>query len=200
MHLIVGLGNPGSKYADTRHNVGYRVVDRLAVRWGVSVDKRKFEGRAGGGTFRDQPVLLVKPETFMNLSGISVRAAMDFYKVEPSNLIVILDDLALPTGQIRVRPQGSAGGHNGLADVILRAGTDRICRVRIGIGQPPPMLDAVEYVLSTFRSEEKPAMETAVGEAAEAVEAILGLGVAKTMDRYNRPKDSNPEPPKTNER
>ncbi len=136
MWLIVGLGNPGTKYEETRHNLGFRVVDRLAGRWNISIDKRRFEGRTGGGYIHRQQVLLLKPETFMNLSGMSVRAAMDFYKIEPKDMVLIVDDLALPVGQIRVRPQGSAGGHNGLTDIINKVGTDRIGRVRVGIGSP----------------------------------------------------------------
>ncbi len=191
MHLIVGLGNPGSKYDGTRHNVGFLVADKLAGRWDISIDKKRFEGRTGGGSIKGRPVLILKPETFMNLSGIAVRAAMDFYKLEPKDLVVIMDDLALPTGQIRVRPQGSAGGHNGMSDVISRAGTDQIGRVRVGISAPPPMMDAVEYVLGHFRSEERAVMDQAVEMAADAVEMILAEGYPKAMDKYNRTK--NPE-------
>jgi PTH1 family peptidyl-tRNA hydrolase len=193
MYLIVGLGNPGSKYDGTRHNVGFLVADKLAGRWDISIDKKRFEGRTGGGQIKGHPVLVLKPETFMNLSGVAVRAAMDFYKLEPKDLVVIMDDLALPTGQIRVRPQGSAGGHNGMSDVIARAGTDRIGRVRVGIGTAPPRIDGAEYVLGHFRSEEKTAMTQAVEEAADAVEMILAEGYPKAMERFNRIK--NPESP-----
>jgi peptidyl-tRNA hydrolase, PTH1 family len=186
MYLIVGLGNPGSKYDGTRHNVGFRVADRLAGRWGISIDKKRFEGRTGGGSIQDLPVLILKPETFMNLSGVAVRAAMDFYKLEPKDLVVIMDDLALPVGQIRIRPQGSGGGHNGMADVISRVGTNQVGRVRVGIGAPPPMMDAVEYVLGHFRTEEKTVMDPAIDQAADAVERILAEGYLKAMERFNR--------------
>jgi len=194
MWLIVGLGNPGTKYAETRHNIGFEVVDKLAGRWAIQVDKRKFDGRTGGGTFRQEQVLLLKPETFMNLSGQSVRAALDFYKLEPKDLLVIVDDLALPVGQIRVRPQGSAGGHNGLSDIIQKVGTDRFGRVRIGIGSPPPRMDSADYVLGRFGSQEKVLIGQAVEKASDAVESILTVGMAKTMEAYNRAQaQDNPE-------
>jgi len=122
----------------------------------------------------------------MNLSGVAVRAAMDFYKLEPKDLVVIMDDLALPVGQIRIRPQGSGGGHNGMADVISRVGTNQVGRVRVGIGAPPPMMDAVEYVLGHFRTEEKTVMDPAIDQAADAVERILAEGYLKAMERFNR--------------
>jgi len=191
MYLIVGLGNPGSKYDGTRHNVGFLVADKLAGRWDIPIDKKRFEGRTGGGQITGRPVLILKPETFMNLSGIAVRAAMDFYKLEPKDLVVIMDDLALPVGQIRVRPQGSGGGHNGMADVIARAGTNQVGRVRVGIGAAPPRMDAAEYVLGHFRSEEQAVMSQAIGKAADAVEAILAEGFTKAMEKFNPTKSQD---------
>ncbi len=197
MYLIVGLGNPGTKYEGTRHNLGFLVADKLAQRWAVSVDKRRFEGRTGGGLVKGQQSLILKPETFMNNSGISVRAALDFYKLEPKDLVIILDDLALPVGQVRVRPQGSAGGHNGLADVINKMGTDRVGRVRVGIGSPPPMMSSVDYVLGRFTTDERPLIDRAVEEAADAVETILVDGYPKAMEKFNRAKGPDaPEEPR----
>lgn len=199
MYLIVGLGNPGSQYARTRHNLGFMVLDELGRRWQIEIDKRKFEGRAGGGQIGGQPALLLKPETFMNRSGTSVRAALDFYKLEAKDLVVILDDLALPVGQIRVRNQGSAGGHHGLEDVIRHAGTNQVGRVRVGIGAPPPMIDAVEYVLGGFRSEEQPVIERAIVQAADAVETILAQGYTRAMEKYNRPAAEDAKPTRPND-
>lgn len=186
MYLIVGLGNPGSKYAKTRHNVGFMVIEKLGGRWDIHVDKNKFEGLLGGGQINGEPVLMLEPQTFMNRSGLSVRAAMDFYKLEPKDLLVILDDLALPVGQIRVRNQGSAGGHNGLADVIRHAGTEQFGRIRVGIGSPPPRMDAADYVLGEFQSDEKPVMAEMIEQAANAVELILDQGMTRAMDQFNR--------------
>ncbi|MFA5863075.1 MAG: aminoacyl-tRNA hydrolase [Phycisphaerae bacterium] len=197
MYLIVGLGNPGAKYAETRHNVGFMVVDLLARIWDVPVDKKRFQGRAGGGHINGHQVLMLKPETFMNLSGMSVRAAMDFYQIEPKDMVVIMDDLALPVGQIRVRSEGSAGGHKGLSDVINRVGTQRVGRVRIGIGSSPPMVDTADYVLSSFRSDEKPIIEQAIIQAADAVKTILTDGYPAAMDKFNRGK--NQDSPKSEE-
>ncbi|NLE28443.1 MAG: aminoacyl-tRNA hydrolase [Phycisphaerae bacterium] len=186
MYLIVGLGNPGPKYAKTRHNVGFMVIEKLGGRWDINVDKGKFEGVSGSGQIKGEPVMLLKPLTYMNRSGLSVRAAMDFYKLEPKDLLMILDDLALPVGQIRIRHQGSAGGHNGLSDVIRHAGTDQIARVRVGIGSPPPRMDSADYVLGEFRSDEKPVMAEMIEQAADAVETIVDQGITRAMDRFNR--------------
>ncbi len=186
MCLIVGLGNPGSQYSKTRHNIGYLVIDELSARWGIDVDKKKFDGRCGSGHIAGCQALLLKPETFMNNSGISVRAAMDFYKLQPTDLLVIFDDMAIPVGQIRVRSQGSAGGHNGLSSVILHAGTENFGRVRVGIGTPPLHCDAVQYVLGEFRSDERVKIDLAIKQASDAVELILTAGYDKAMVRYNK--------------
>jgi PTH1 family peptidyl-tRNA hydrolase len=186
MYLIVGLGNPGPKYSKTRHNVGYMVIEKLSGRWGIDVDKSRFEGLTGNGPIKGESVLLLRPETYMNRSGFSVRAAMDFYKLEPKDLLVILDDMALPVGQIRIRNQGSSGGQKGLADVIRHAGTEQVSRIRVGIGACPPRMDAADYVLSEFRSDEKPMMAEAIEQAANAVELILSEGINRAMDQFNR--------------
>jgi PTH1 family peptidyl-tRNA hydrolase len=191
MYLIVGLGNPGNKYAGTRHNVGFLAIEKLCSRWGIDIDKRKFEGLVGGGRIQDQQVVMLKPETFMNRSGSAVRAAMDFYKLEPKDLVIIYDDMALPVGKLRIRERGSAGGHNGVSDVIRHAGTDIFGRIRIGIGSPPPMFDAVDYVLGRFGSEDLTEIGQAVDLAADAVETILTEGFLRAMEKFNRtPKES----------
>ena len=189
MYLIVGLGNPGKKYSGTRHNVGYMVIDRLSRRWGVDVDKQKFDGLVGSARLGGEQVTLLKPETFMNRSGFSVRAAMDFYKLEPKDLVIVYDDMALPVGQLRLRQQGSAGGHNGLADILSHAGTEQVGRIRVGIGSPPPMIGAVDHVLGQFRSDERTNIETAIDQAADAVEVILNDGWSRAMERFNRQKN-----------
>lgn len=186
MYLIVGLGNPGTKYSKTRHNVGFMVIEKLSGRWDIHVDKNKFEGLLGSGQIKGEPVMLLEPQTYMNRSGLSVRAAMDFYKLGPQDLLVILDDLALPVGQIRIRNQGSAGGHNGLADILRHAGTEQVGRVRVGIGAAPPRMDAADYVLGEFRSDEKSVMGETIDQAADAVEMILSQGISRAMDQFNR--------------
>ncbi len=193
MYLIVGLGNPGKKYTGTRHNVGYMVLDLLSRRWGIEIDKQRFDGLVGLGRYAGEQILLLKPETFMNRSGQAVRAAMDFYKLEPKDLVVIYDDMALPVGQLRIRQQGSAGGHNGLSDVINHAGTEQVGRIRIGIGSPPPVIDAVNYVLGQFRSDERANIDEAIGFAAEAVEVILSEGWTRAMEKFNRSKKAPAE-------
>jgi PTH1 family peptidyl-tRNA hydrolase len=188
MYLIVGLGNPGKKYTGTRHNVGYMVLDLLSRKWGIEIDKQRFDGLVGIGRTGSEQVLLLKPETFMNRSGQAVRAAMDFYKLEPKDLVVIYDDMALPVGQLRIRQQGSAGGHNGLTDVLSHAGTEQVGRIRVGIGNPPPMIDAVDHVLGQFRTDERANVDEAIRFAADAVDVILSEGWPKAMERFNRSK------------
>jgi len=181
--LIVGLGNPGKKYAGTRHNVGFEVVDRLAARWGVDLRTEKFHGFFGAGTFRGERVALVKPLTFMNRSGQAVAAVGTFYKLELDDLLVIVDDLALPVGQVRMRPRGSSGGHNGLADISRRLSTDDWCRLRVGIGEP--LGDAVSWVLGRFHESELPLMATSMERAADAAECWMTDGVELSMTRFN---------------
>jgi PTH1 family peptidyl-tRNA hydrolase len=188
MYLIVGLGNPGKEYSETRHNVGFMVINRLSQRWQIPVDKKKFESRFGSGSFHQNPILLMKPQTYMNLSGTAVRSAMDFYKIEPDRLIVILDDMALPVGQVRIRKQGSAGGHNGLSSLITHTGTNQIGRIRIGIGSRPVGMEGADYVLSRFSREEQPLIEQASDEGADAVETIINEGFTKAMELFNKTK------------
>jgi len=185
--LIAGLGNPGPRYAECRHNVGFMVVDELARRWAADVTRydRHFEALLGLARRAEQDVLLLKPATYMNLSGQSVAAAWRFYKLAPADVLVVHDDLDLPVGQLRLRPAGSAGGHKGLADVIRHFGTDEVPRLRIGIGKVHR--DAtVEYVLSRFEPDERPAIAAALPAAADAAEAWLCRGMATAMNEFNR--------------
>ena len=187
MRLVAGLGNPGPRYAETRHNIGYVVLDELARRWATAITRfdRDFEAVLGEATACGQRVLLLKPTTFMNLSGRSVAAALRFYKLTPADLLVIHDDLDLPVGQLRVRATGSAGGHNGMSDVLRHLATDEFARIRIGIGRVDPRA-AVEYVLSRFEPDERPAIVEAVGRAADAAECWLRAGTSAAMNQFNR--------------
>ena len=185
LKIVVGLGNPGARYKDTRHNIGFLVVDELARRWRSETWKRRFEAevsehRAGG------PVLLVKPQTFMNLSGEAVREAAKFYKVDPQDIIAIHDDLDLPAGRLRIRERGGAGGHKGIQSMIVQLGTDAFVRVKFGIGRPPAEWDTADYVLGRFSPEEQPSISQTIGLAADAVEAILAEGTSAAMNRFNR--------------
>ena len=183
MKLIVGLGNPGSKYAGTRHNVGFQVVDRVAARWGIDLRTEKFHGFFGGGGMCGERVALLKPLTFMNRSGRAVQAAGRFYKLELSDLLVVVDDHALPLGRLRIRTKGSAGGHNGLQDVIDRVGSSDWCRLRIGIDEP--VGDPVAYVLSRFHDSEKPVLEAVLDRAVDAAACWIKDGPDLAMTRFN---------------
>ncbi len=195
MKLIAGLGNPGPRYADSRHNVGFAVADELARRWRTAVDRfdRDFEGLTGRAQVGGDEVLLLKPATYMNLSGRSVGAAARYYKVAPADVLVVYDDLDLPVGKLRVRAAGSAGGHKGMEDVLRNLGTDVIPRVRIGIGRVHK--DAtVEYVLSRFAPDELPAVKAAVERAADAAATWVSRGIDAAMNEFNRKDDGESGP------
>ncbi len=181
--LIVGLGNPGPKYERTRHNVGFHVIDELAGRWSIDVSGEKFHGRFGLGDIGGERTALLKPLTYMNLSGKSVLAAGQFYKLEASDLLVVSDDLALPPGRIRIRLSGSAGGHKGLQDIIERLGGDDWCRLRIGVGEA--FGDAADYVLSRFDPDEEVLMKRVYGRAAQAVACWITDGADAAMTTFN---------------
>lgn len=186
MFMIVGLGNPGKEYENTRHNIGFRVVDAIADKAGITVKSKEGKALTGKGMFAGQKVLLVKPQTYMNLSGESVRALMDYYKIdETEELIVISDDISLDVGRLRIRKKGSAGGHNGLKNIILHLGHDQFKRVRMGVGEKPQGYDLADYVLGHFPSEEKSAIEESVARAVDAIGAIIIDGVDKAMNLYN---------------
>lgn len=189
MLLIVGLGNPGRRYARTRHNLGFMVVDELSRRYGIEVDKKRYHGWFGLGNLGPRRVAMLKPGTFMNRSGEAVEAVTKFYDLSASGVLVVLDDLALPLARVRIRMKGSAGGHKGLADIFNRLGTDEVPRLRIGIGSPPEFVDPVDFVLGKFLSEELDQAKEAIELAADAVEVIVGQGYSRAMDSYNRSPD-----------
>ena len=184
MKLIVGLGNPGAEYKNNRHNVGFMLVDKLAQRWGVEFGKQKFQARYGGGMCGFENVVLLKPQTFMNRSGGSVLEAMVFYKTDLEDLLVIYDDLAIDLGTIRSRSKGSAGGHNGVKDIINRLGTDDFPRLRVGIGSPK-FGNTIKHVLGNFQEEEEPILNKVLDRSADAVEYWVANGIKATMNEYN---------------
>jgi len=185
MKLIVGLGNPGKRYENTRHNVGFLAIDYLAQQMGIRVDKEKNRALIGEGKFGEEKVVLVKPQTYMNLSGEAVAPLAAWYKVEPEDILVTYDDLALEVGKIRIRGQGSHGGHNGVRSLISHLKTEKIPRIKIGIGAPPPQWDTADYVLGNFSPAEKKIIGEAIEKTAKAMEVILQQGLAKAMNQYN---------------
>ncbi len=185
MKLVVGLGNPGKKYEGTRHNVGFRVVAELARKHGQSGPRQAFQGEVVEAQIDSQKVLLLAPHTLMNLSGGSVLAARDFYKIALEDLIVVGDDLNLPLGKLRFRSGGSSGGQRGLENILHRLGTDEVPRLRVGIGSPPPGRDAADYVLGRFKKDEQPIIEEAIWRAADAVTLWTREGMAVSMNKYN---------------
>jgi PTH1 family peptidyl-tRNA hydrolase len=185
MKLIVGLGNPGRKYAGTRHNVGFEVLGELARQHGTSSPREKFQGETVEATVGGERAVLLCPHTYMNKSGECVQPAKDFYKIEDPDLLVVCDDFNLPLARLRFRSQGSSGGQKGLQDIIRRLGTEDFSRLRIGIGTPPPEWDVADYVLSKFTKEEQPELKAAVTRAAEAVAAWMREGIDHCMTKYN---------------
>ena len=189
MYIIVGLGNPGREYHNTRHNIGFDVIDRLAEKENISVIESKHKALIGKGYVAGEKVILAKPQTYMNLSGESVRALVDYYKVdEESELIVISDDISLDVGQIRIRKKGSAGGHNGLKNIIANLGHDQFCRIKMGVGEKPKGYDLADYVLGHFTGEERKVMDEAADRAVEAIHMILTEDIDKAMNHYNTKK------------
>lgn len=186
MKLVVGLGNPGEKYKQTRHNIGFFVIDRLSERWGIPVQKKKWQALVGEGHRSGEKVVLMKPETYMNRSGAAVRPALDFYRMGVEDVVVIYDDLDLPVGQLRLRTKGSSGGHNGVKSVIDHLGTEQFKRIRIGIGRVDSPQSVTEYVLSPFSTHEKEAVAKAVDAAAGAVDSWLEDDFLIAMNRYNK--------------
>lgn len=187
MYIIVGLGNPGREYQHTRHNVGFDVVDEIADQNHITVSERKHKAYVGKGIIEGQKVILVKPQTYMNLSGESVRDIIDFYKIdETCELIVISDDISLDVGQIRIRKRGSAGGHNGLKNIILHLGHDNFYRVRMGIGEKPANSDLANYVTGHFSKEDRVVIDESVKRAADAISLLLTKGIDEAMNQFNR--------------
>ena len=188
MYLIAGLGNPTKEYDKTRHNVGFSVIDVLADRYRIDISEKKHKALCGRGVIEGQKVLLLKPQTFMNLSGESIRAAADYYKIEPEEMIVIYDDISLDPGQLRIRLKGSAGGHNGIKNIIANLGTQDFPRIKVGVGAKPPRMDLADYVLSWFGAGEQKLMEEAFGEAAEAAVMMMTDGAERAMNHFNAKK------------
>lgn len=194
MYIIAGLGNPGREYAHTRHNAGYDTLDILADKNNISVDTAKFRGIMGKGIINGQKVILLKPLTYMNLSGESIREAADYYKIDPeTELIVIYDDIYLDPGNIRIRKQGSAGGHNGMKSIISHLGTEGFARVRIGVGEKPKSYDLKDYVLGHFSQGEAEAMQEGMIHGVNAIEMILAGNIDGAMNEFNK-KRREPEP------
>jgi len=193
MYIIAGLGNPGKKYENTRHNMGFIAIDLLAEEFGIKVDKLKFKSLVGEGRIAGQRVLLMKPQTYMNLSGEAIREAVNFYKIDPEELIVIYDDIDIPTGTFRIRKKGSAGTHNGMRSVVYQIQSDQFPRIRVGIGSEKKV-DLIHYVTGGVSKSEKELLEDALVKAAKSAACIVEKGIDKAMNEYNvrPPKKEKP--------
>lgn len=189
MYLIVGLGNPGKQYENTRHNVGFDAVDLLVDEYRVPSSGKQHKAMYGKGVIAGQKVILAKPLTYMNLSGESVRALVDYYKIDPEEeLIVIYDDISLDVGKLRIRAKGSAGGHNGIKNIIAHVGGPVFPRIKVGVGEKPPKYDLADYVLGHFSKAEQELMEEGYEDAVKAVEMIVSGDISGAMNEYNRKK------------
>ncbi|MBE2270431.1 MAG: aminoacyl-tRNA hydrolase [Anaerolinea sp.] len=193
MYLIVGLGNPGKQYENTRHNVGWRVLDRLAAKHGITIGKTEHKAQTGAGTILGKKVILAKPLTYMNLSGDAVQPLAHFYKITSDQILVIADDLDLPLGTLRIRKMGSSGGQNGLKHILQRMGNQVINRVRFGIGRPPGRMSAADYVLAPFKGDDDILATEVADRAVLAVETWLTDGVEVAMNRYNGTGEPKPK-------
>lgn len=186
MYIITGLGNPSPKYKGTRHNMGFDVIDNIAERNNITVETKKFKGVCGTGVIQGEKVLLLKPETFMNLSGEAVKAAVDFYKINPEDeLIVIYDDISLAPGKLRLRAKGSAGGHNGIKNIIAHLGTEKFKRIKVGVGEKPVGMDLADYVLGRFGKIERITVDKGIDDASRSAEVIIAEGIEKAMNMFN---------------
>ena len=185
MKLIVGLGNPGRKYESTRHNIGFEVVEQIARKFGTGTAKKDFQGEVADAMFGSERALLLCPHTFMNLSGRSVRAAFDFYKLKLEDVLIICDDMNLPVGKLRFRARGTAGGQKGLADIIQHLGTQEISRLRVGIDRPPQRWSPTDYVIGKFTKDQRSEIDLAVAISADAVAAWVAEGIDHCMNQYN---------------
>lgn len=189
MYIIAGLGNPTQQYDHTRHNIGFDTITYLADRYHITMNTKKFQAICGTGVIEGQKVLLLKPQTYMNLSGNSIGEAVNFYKLDPATeVIVIYDDIALEPGYIRVRKKGSAGGHNGIKDIIAHLGTQEFQRIRVGVGEKPKDYDLAAYVLGHFAAEDRKKVEEAIAQAADAVELMVQDRTDEAMNLYNKKK------------
>ncbi len=189
MYIIVGLGNPTFQYAGTRHNVGFGAVDVLADMYRIAVNTKKFKGLIGKGIIEGEKVILVKPQTYMNLSGECVREVVDYYKVSPKELIVVFDDISLDVGQLRIRAKGSAGGHNGIKNIINCLGTQEFPRIKVGVGDKPRNMDLADYVLGVFDRQDMEIIRESLEAAGKAAVSIITEGIDAAMNKYNMKKN-----------
>lgn len=184
MHLIVGLGNPGKEYEKTRHNIGFDAIDYISSKYNIEVNRKKFKGVYGDGRISNEKVILLKPTTYMNLSGDSVREVADFYKISNDNIIILYDDISLDAGRLRIREKGSAGGHNGIKSIIANLGTDVFPRVKIGVGQPVHG-ELVGHVLGKFSNEDREKIEKTFEPTSKAIEVMIKESVSEAMNKFN---------------
>ncbi|MGM9927999.1 MAG: aminoacyl-tRNA hydrolase [Bacillus sp. (in: firmicutes)] len=185
MKLIIGLGNPGKDYEKTRHNIGFEVIDALAEKWNISLDQAKHKGLYGAGYVNGKKVILLKPLTYMNLSGESIRAVMDYFKIDVEDIIVLYDDLDLAVGKVRLRQKGSAGGHNGIKSTIAHLGTDQFNRIRIGISRPQGGMSVTNHVLGRFKEEEWTELQPVISKCCEACQHFMDHSFLKVMNDFN---------------
>ena len=188
MHIIIGLGNPTAQYQATRHNIGWDAITRISDDYRIPLDSKAHKANCGKGYIEGEKVIIAQPITYMNLSGESVRALVNFYKVAPEDIIVIYDDISLDVGQLRIRKKGSAGGHNGMKSIINHLGTDEFPRIRVGVGDKPKDWDLADYVLSRFQGDEQPAIREALQSTSDACRMIITSGIEAAMNQYNKKK------------
>ena len=188
MYLIAGLGNPSKNYEGTRHNIGFTMIDALGEKFGIDVTTKKHKALVGRGIIDGMRVILAKPQTYMNLSGESIREIADFYKIEPENIIIIYDDISLDVGRLRIRKKGSAGGHNGIKNIIAHLGTQEFPRIKVGIGNKPEGWDLADYVLSKYSKAEQEALKEASDDVIGAVRLMIMDDIDAAMNRYNAKK------------
>lgn len=187
MFIIAGLGNPGKEYENTRHNIGYSALDVIAAGYGIDVSEKKFKSLVGKGVIEGNRVLLMKPLTYMNLSGEAVREACDYFKIDSeTELIVLYDDISLPVGQLRIRPKGSAGGHNGIKNIISHLGSEVFLRIKVGVGEKPSRMDLADYVLGHFSEEDAALEKEAYEKVSEAILLLMDGKIEEAMNRFNR--------------
>ena len=185
MKLVVGLGNPGKEYEKTRHNMGFNTINKISQQYNIEVKQNKFQALYGSGMIEKEKVILLKPQTYMNLSGNSVKEVVDFYKIEKEKILVIYDDMDIEPGKIKIRKKGSAGGHNGMKSIIQMIGTEEFPRIRVGIGRPIRKDDEINYVIGAIPEEDLKRLDEGIEKAQKAVEEILRNGVDSAMNKYN---------------
>lgn len=185
MKIIAGLGNPTAQYEGTRHNIGFAVIDQIAGEYNISMDIKKHKAICGKGVIEGEKVILVKPQTFMNLSGEAIREVFDYYKADISDVLVIYDDICLDVGKLRIRAKGSSGGHNGIKNIIAHLGTEGFARIRVGVGDKPKQMNLADYVLGHFQEEEKQAIAGGIDRAVKATAVVLTRGIESAMNEFN---------------